>query len=292
MKSEIENLKSQISLVECPRDAMQGWKHFIPTQKKIAYINALLKVGFDTIDFGSFVSPKAIPQMADTGDVIGNLELGFTKSKLLAIVANERGATDAVVYDEISYLGFPFSVSETFQKRNTNSTIEESLNRVEEIQNLCIKNNKELVVYISMGFGNPYGDIYNEEIVFNWVDKLVGMDIKIISLADTVGLATATQVNRVTKYLVDKLPETEIGVHLHSNILNWKEKVDAALSAGCKRFDGALKGIGGCPMADDELVGNMDTELMIPYFNEKKILNNLDETALKECSRMAAEIFI
>jgi hydroxymethylglutaryl-CoA lyase len=292
MKSEIENLQSQISLVECPRDAMQGWKHFIPTEKKIAYINALLKVGFDTIDFGSFVSPKAIPQMADTGKVISNLELGFTKSKLLAIVANERGATDAMVYDEITYLGFPFSVSETFQKRNTNSTIEESLGRVEEIQNLCIKNKKELVVYISMGFGNPYGDVYDEDIVFNWVDKLVAMDIKVISLADTVGLATAAQINSVTKYLVDKLPEIEIGVHLHSAVLNWKEKVDAALNAGCKRFDGALKGIGGCPMADDELVGNMDTELMIPYFKEKELLHNLDMEALAKCSRIASEIFI
>jgi hydroxymethylglutaryl-CoA lyase len=292
MKSEIENRKSQISLVECPRDAMQGWKHFIPTEKKIAYINALLKVGFDTIDFGSFVSPKAIPQMADTSEVIGNLEMGFTKSKLLAIVANERGATDAVVYDEITYLGFPFSVSETFQKRNTNSTIEESLSRVEEIQNLCIKNKKELVVYISMGFGNPYGDVYNEEIVFNRVDKLVEMDIKIISLADTVGLATAAQIKSVTKYLVDVLPEIEIGVHLHSTAINWIDKVDAALAAGCKRFDGALKGIGGCPMADDELVGNMDTELMIPYFKGKELLHNLDMDALTKCSRMASEIFI
>jgi hydroxymethylglutaryl-CoA lyase len=282
----------KIKLIECPRDAMQGWKHFIPTPTKIEYINALLKVGFDTIDFGSFVSPKAIPQMADTKEVIGNLELGSSSSKLLAIVANERGATDALVYDEITYLGFPFSVSETFQIRNTNSTIEESLKRVEEIQNLCKKNKKELVVYISMGFGNPYGDEYNESIVFNWVDKLVAMDVKIISLADTVGLATAEQVKSVTKYLVDKLPDIEIGVHLHSTATNWKEKVDAALDAGCKRFDGALKGIGGCPMADDELVGNMDTELMIPYFTEQKLLNGLNEDALADCSRMAAEIFI
>jgi hydroxymethylglutaryl-CoA lyase len=288
----MQKIKSPIKLIECPRDAMQGWKHFIPTEKKIDYINALLKVGFDTIDFGSFVSPKAIPQMADTGEVISNLELGGSNSKLLAIVANERGATDAVVFDEITYLGFPFSVSETFQKRNTNSSIEESLERVEEIQNLCIKNTKELVVYISMGFGNPYGDIYNEEIVFNWVDKLVAMDIKIISLADTVGLATAAQIKNITKYLVDVLPEIEIGVHLHSTAINWKDKVDAALAAGCKRFDGALKGIGGCPMADDELVGNMDSELMIPYFEEKCLLNNLNKTALKECSRLAAEIFI
>ena len=292
MKVEIKNPESKISLIECPRDAMQGWKHFIPTQTKINYINALLKVGFDTIDFGSFVSTKAIPQMADTHSVISNLELGNTKSKLLAIIANERGATDAVVYDQITYLGFPFSVSETFQKRNTNATIEESLNRVEEIQNLCIKNKKELVVYISMGFGNPYGDKYNESIVFNWVDKLVGMDIKIISLADTVGVATAEQVKRVTKYLVDKLPDVEIGVHLHSTAINWQEKVDAALAAGCKRFDGALKGIGGCPMADDELVGNMDTELMIPYFDKLGLLNNLNTAALKHCSNLASGIFI
>ena len=281
-----------IKLIECPRDAMQGWPHFIPTQKKIEYINALLKVGFDTIDFGSFVSPKAIPQMADTQEVIRNLELGIGNTKLLAIIANQRGAEDAVLFDEITYLGFPFSVSETFQKRNTNSTITESLGRVEEIQNLCIKNKKELVVYISMGFGNPYGDDYNEAIVFDWVNKLVEMDIKIISLADTVGLATKEQVYSVTKYLVDSLPETEMGVHLHSTATNWKEKVDAALQAGCKRFDGALKGIGGCPMADDELVGNMDTELMILYFNEKNLLNNLDIDALEKCSMLASEIFV
>ena len=292
MKSEIENPKSKIKLIECPRDAMQGWPHFIATQQKIDYINALLKVGFDTIDFGSYVSPKAIPQMADTKEVISNLELGGSTSKLLAIVANERGATDAVAYDEITYLGFPFSVSETFQKRNTNSTIDESLVRVGEIQNLCVKNKKELVVYISMGFGNPYGDVYNEAIVFEWVNKLVAMGIKTISLADTVGLATAENVHSITKYLVDSLPDTEIGVHLHSTPLNWKEKVDAALQAGCLRFDGALKGIGGCPMADDALVGNMDTELMIPYFEEKKILPHLNKEALQQCSRLASEIFV
>jgi len=281
-----------LKLIECPRDAMQGWPHFIPTQRKIEYINALLKVGFDTLDFGSFVSPKAIPQMADTKEVIQKIKIQDSKTKLLAIIANERGAQDAVVFDEINYLGFPFSVSETFQKRNTNSTITESLGRVEEIQNLCIKNKKELVVYISMGFGNPYGDVYNEAIVFDWVNKLVDMDIKIISLADTVGLATKEQVYQVTRYLVDSLPEIEIGVHLHSTPVNWKEKVDAALQAGCKRFDGALKGIGGCPMADDELVGNMDTELMIPYFSEKNLLNSLDMDALKKCSMLASEIFV
>ncbi|MBK7306146.1 MAG: hydroxymethylglutaryl-CoA lyase [Chitinophagaceae bacterium] len=285
-------MQHKIKLIECPRDAMQGWPHFISTQKKIEYINALLKVGFDTIDFGSFVSPKAIPQMADTADVLRGLQIENGKSKLLAIIANQRGAEDAVVFDEITYLGFPFSVSETFQMRNTNSTIAQSLGRVEEIQNLCIKNKKELVVYMSMGFGNPYGDVYSEEIVFDWVNKLVDMDISIISLADTVGLATKEQVYDITKYLVDSLPDTEIGVHLHSTPTNWKEKVDAALKAGCKRFDGALKGIGGCPMADDELVGNMDTELMIPYFEEKNLLNNLDFNALTACSKLASDIFI
>jgi len=286
------NDTNKIKLVECPRDAMQGWAHFIPTNRKIAYINELLKVGFDTIDFGSFVSPKAIPQMADTNEVIRNIDISNTSTKLLAIIANERGAQDAVMHDSISYLGFPFSVSETFQKRNTNATIEESLERVEEIQNLCIKNKKELVVYISMGFGNPYGDVYNEEVVFEWVNKLVALDIGIISLADTVGLATAAQVKKVTQHLVDSLPGTEIGVHLHSTASNWKAKADAALQAGCLRFDGALKGIGGCPMAGNDLVGNMDTELMIPYFTELHLSKGLNIDALKNCSRMASEIFI
>jgi hydroxymethylglutaryl-CoA lyase len=282
----------KITLIECPRDAMQGWKHFIPTSKKIDYINALLQVGFHSIDFGSFVSSKAIPQMADTATVLKGIEMDASKSKLLAIVANVRGAEEAVLHEVISFLGFPFSVSPTFQMRNTNSTMQASLERVEEIQNLCIKNRKDLVLYISMGFGNPYGDVYNEEMVFEWVDKLTAMDIKIISLADTVGLATASQVSSVTKYLVDLLPTVEIGVHLHSTAPNWKQKADAALSAGCTRFDGALKGIGGCPMAGDELVGNMDTELMIPYFESLGVLDGLDKQALAICSRMAAEIFV
>lgn len=283
---------SAVRLIECPRDAMQGWKHFIPTEKKIEYINALLKVGFDTIDFGSFVSPKAIPQMADTKKVVAGLRLQDAGSKLLAIVANYRGAEEASVYNEITYLGFPFSVSETFQQRNTNSSIAASLERVEDIQNLCIKTGKQLVIYISMGFGNPYGDEYNEEIVFKWADKIAAMDIKIISLADTVGVATAEQVYSITKYLIEHLPENEIGVHLHSTMQNWKEKLDAAVKAGCRRFDGALKGIGGCPMADDELVGNMNSELMIPYFAEKNMLGELNAEALNESSRIAAEIFI
>lgn len=284
---------STIKLIECPRDAMQGWKRFIPTEKKVEYINSLLQVGFDTIDFGSFVSPKAIPQMADTNEVISNIQVpNSTGTKLLAIIANLRGAEDAVVYDAIGYLGFPFSVSPTFQQRNTNSTMEQSLLRVEEIQNLCIKTGKQLVVYISMGFGNPYGDAWDEEIVFEWVNRLVGMDIGIISLADTVGLATAAQVYDMTSYLVDSLPGVEVGVHLHSTPDNWKEKLEAAIQAGCKRFDGALKGIGGCPMADDELVGNMNSEWMIDYFEQKKLLTTLDKEALARSLKLAGEIFI
>lgn len=283
---------NKIKLIECPRDAMQGWRSFIPTEKKAAYINSLLRVGFDTIDFGSFVSPKAIPQMADTVEVLKSLEVEKSVSKLLAIIANYRGAEAAVVFDEITYLGFPFSVSETFQQRNTNSSIAESLGRVEEIQNLCIKSGKQLVVYISMGFGNPYGDLYDEEIVFEWVNKLVGMDIGIISLADTVGVATAQQVYDMTSYLVESLPGTEIGVHLHSTPHNWKEKLEAAVRAGCKRFDGALKGIGGCPMADDELVGNMNSEWMINYFEENMLRDDLNKEALQKSLKIAEEIFV
>lgn len=286
----IEN--NTIKLIECPRDAMQGWKTFIPTETKIEYINSLLKVGFDTIDFGSFVSPKAIPQMADTKEVIRSLDFEISNSKLLAIVANPRGAEDASVYDQITYLGFPFSVSETFQQRNTNSSIQESLGRVEEIQNICVKSDKELVVYISMGFGNPYDDPYDEDIVFEWVNQLVAMDIKIISLADTVGVATTEQVYDMTSYLIESLPGIEIGVHLHSTPANWEEKLEAATRAGCKRFDGALKGIGGCPMANDELIGNMNTELVIQYFKKQNILPPLNEEALLESLRIAGEIFI
>lgn len=281
-----------IKLIECPRDAMQGWKTFIPTEKKTEYINALLKVGFDTIDFGSFVSPKAIPQMADTKDVLPGLQISDSSSGLLAIIANYRGAEEAVAFDQVTYLGFPLSVSESFQQRNTNSSIRESLGRVEEIQNLCTRTGKKLVVYISMGFGNPYGDPYDEEIVFECVNRLVGMDIGIISLADTVGIATPEQVYDVTSFLVESLPGTEIGVHLHSTPYNWKEKLEAALKAGCKRFDGALKGIGGCPMADDELVGNMNSELMIRYFEDHHLISHLDQDALAESLRIAGEIFI
>jgi hydroxymethylglutaryl-CoA lyase len=282
----------EIKLVECPRDAMQGWKHFIPTEKKIEYINSLLQVGFDTIDFGSFVSPKAVPQMSDTKDVIKKLKVESSKSKLLVIVANVRGAEDAMSFDEIHYLGFPFSISPTFQQRNTNSTIEESLSRVEEIQNLCLKNKKQLVIYLSMGFGNPYGDEYNEEILLKWADEMVKREIKIISLADTVGLATPAQISLALDSLVPKYSGTTIGVHLHSTPNNWKEKLNAAVDAGCRRFDGALKGIGGCPMAQDDLVGNMNTELIISYLEEKKLISGLNKDALQESLELASKIFV
>jgi hydroxymethylglutaryl-CoA lyase len=282
-----------INLIECPRDAMQGWPVFIPTEKKIEYLHALLEVGFHTLDFGSFVSPKAIPQLADTADVLKGLK-GLpvnSSTKLLAIVANERGAAAAAAFEEIDYLGFPFSVSETFQLRNTNSTIAQSLQRVEEIQRICEQSGKQLVIYISMGFGNPYGDPYSAEIVFDWVNRIAGLGVPIISLADTVGLATAEQVFSITSHVIGKLPGHEIGVHLHSSPHNRLAKTEAAWQAGCRRFDGALKGIGGCPMANDELVGNIDTEWLISYLEQYENLPGLNKTALAKSVTLANEIF-
>jgi len=279
-----------IQLIECPRDAMQGWNHPIPTSTKVKYLNALLKVGFHTLDFGSFVSPKAIPQMADTKEVIPQLQLSG-QTKLLAIIANQRGAEEAVVYDEISYLGFPFSISPTFQQRNTNSSMEESMDRIKNIQELCLKNNKELVVYLSMGFGNPYGDVYNDDILLHWADVMVNEGIGIISLADTVGLASPEQIRFALTTLIPQYPETVIGVHLHSTASNWEAKLAAAYEAGCKRFDGAMKGIGGCPMAQDDLVGNMDTEKMIPFFQSKNLLQQLNQEALLESGQLATQVF-
>ena len=283
---------SPLTLVECPRDAMQGWPHFIPTKQKIKYLNALLQVGFDTLDFGSFVSSKAIPQMADTKEVIDKLDLRNTTTRLLAIVANKRGAEEAVGYDAISYLGFPFSVSPTFQMRNAHSTMEESVQRVEEIQELCIKNKKELVIYLSMGFGNPYGDPYNADTLLYWADEMVQRGIRIISLADTVGLATPEQIHFALHTLIPRYPATHIGVHLHSTPQNWQQKLEAAIAAGCTRFDGALKGIGGCPMAQEKLVGNMDSEKMITYFQNKGMIEGVDDDALKVSLQIAEEIFI
>ncbi|WP_255578258.1 hydroxymethylglutaryl-CoA lyase [Chitinophaga sp. sic0106] len=280
-----------LKLIECPRDAMQGWHRIISTEEKVEYLNALLKVGFDTIDFGSFVSPKAIPQMADTAKVLPQLDLSGSKSKLLAIVANVRGAEEAVIFDEISYLGFPFSVSETFQLRNTNKTIAESLEQVQTIQELCIKNKKELVVYISMGFGNPYGDAYSPEIVLRWVEEMVKMEITTISLADTVGVADPVAIRNLFSHLIPAYPQVEIGAHFHAAPNNWQEKVMAAWEHGCRRFDSALKGIGGCPMAKDELVGNLATENLIAFCEQHQAPLQLDHAALRKAQALADIVF-
>ncbi|NCI45850.1 hydroxymethylglutaryl-CoA lyase [Sediminibacterium soli] len=280
------------ALVECPRDAMQGWPHPIPTEKKIRYLHALLQVGFDTLDFGSFVSPKAIPQMADTKEVLAKLDLTGSATRLLAIVANTRGAEEAAAFDAIRFLGFPFSLSPTFQLRNTNSTMEESLLRLDKIQEICTKRNKELVVYLSMGFGNPYGDPYDADTLLYWAGQMVKRQVRIISLADTVGLATASQVQSALAALLPQYPGTEFGVHLHASPANWKAKFEAAWQTGCRRFDGALKGIGGCPMAQDELVGNMNTEWMIAYFAENGIDTGIRQQALQKSLLLASEIFM
>lgn len=262
-------MSSQIKLIECPRDAMQGLHDFIPTAIKAEYINLLLQVGFDTIDFGSFVSPKAIPQLRDTKEVLDLLDLSNTRSKLLAIVANLRGVEEAVQHQPIKYLGFPFSVSETFQQRNTNSSIAQSLHTVEEMLNLCDKNNKTAVVYLSMGFGNPYGDEWNVEIVEHWADELVKRGVQILSLADTTGVSSPEKIKTILPALVKRFAQTKIGIHLHSTPTTRLEKIEAAFEAGCTRFDSALKGFGGCPMATDELTGNMATEDLIAYLQGK-----------------------
>ena len=280
-----------LKIIECPRDAMQGLHQFVPTDIKARYINSLLKVGFDTIDFGSFVSAKAIPQMADTADVLSKLDLSSTKSKLLAIVANKRGAMDAVQFEEIAFLGYPFSVSETFQIRNTNATIEESLSRVAEIQELCVANNRKLVVYLSMGFGNPYGDPWNVEIVQHWVNHLSAMDIRILALSDTIGVSNPENISYLFSNLIPPYPGVEFGAHLHTQPHNWKEKIEAAYASGCRRFDAAMKGYGGCPMAKDELTGNMPTENMLSYFDEIHADTGLDRDAFFEAMRYVPEVF-
>jgi len=280
-----------IKLIECPRDAMQGLTRYIPAGQKAAYISQLLKVGFDTIDFGSFVSPKAIPQMRDTAQVLEALDLSNTRSKLLAIVANRRGAEDAASFEEITYLGYPFSVSETFQLRNTNATIEESLVRVEQIQEICVQKKKELVLYLSMGFGNPYGDPWNVEIVGNWVARLDQMGIRILALSDTIGIANPQSIDYLFSNLIPAYPNVEFGAHFHSKPSQWKEKIDAAYRSGCLRYDAALKGYGGCPMAKDDLTGNMATENLIFYFLDEGVDTGLDLNALLKAEQLAAGIF-
>lgn len=284
-------MNNKIELIECPRDAMQGWPHFIPTEQKAAYLNSLLNVGFDVLDFGSFVSPKAIPQLADTKEVLARLNLSATKTKLLAIIANTRGAEEAVLFDEIHYLGFPFSISETFQQRNTNKSIAESLAQVAAIQNLCIRHKKELVIYISMGFGNPYGDDYNAEIAINWVGKLAALGIKTFAMSDTVGVAKPDTIAYIFKSLVPAFKNLSIGAHFHTAPSNWEEKIQTAYDNGCVRFDSALRGIGGCPMAADNLVGNMATENIIAWCDKNKIELDIDRDALFDALNMAAGIF-
>jgi hydroxymethylglutaryl-CoA lyase len=280
-----------MKIIECPRDAMQGIKEFIPTQTKVNYLNSLLKVGFDTIDFGSFVSPKAIPQMQDTAEVLKQLDLSTTKSKLLAIVANTRGAEQACEFGEIRYLGFPFSISETFQQRNANSSIAESLVRVEEIQNLCLKHNKELVVYISMAFGNPYGDVWNSDIVINWTKKLSDMGIKIIALSDTVGVSDKENINYLFSNIIPEFKGVEIGAHLHSTKEKALEKIEAAYNSGCQRFDVAIHGFGGCPMAKDDLTGNLATEDLELFFDTNNIPLNLNKELLQKAYVESWDVF-
>ena len=287
-----------MKIIECPRDAMQGLEEFIPTEKKAAYINQLLKVGFDTIDFGSFVSPKAIPQLRDTAEVLDRLDISTTKSKLLAIVANTRGAEEASKFESISYLGFPLSISETFQQRNTNKSIIEALNSLAEIQEICKRSNKVLVTYISMGFGNPYGDLYDVDVVGKFVDILHTLDAKIISLADTIGVSKPDQIQYLFTSLTKQFPAIEFGAHLHSNPTTAEEKIEAAFNAGCQRFDGAIRGFGGCPMAEDELVGNLATETILNWLDKNARLPDgqgksldLNREAFQEAVLLADSIF-
>lgn len=281
-----------IRIIECPRDAMQGIQDFIPTKEKVSYIQQLLSVGFDTIDFGSFVSHQAIPQMADTAVVTDQLDCSGSSSALLAIIANVRGAQDAAKHDKIKYLGYPFSVSSAFQQRNTNKTPEQALENVKVIHQICEEHNKTLVIYLSMAFGNPYGEAWSEQIVLQWAETMSSLGIRIISLADTVGLARPPQVATLVKAAIREFPEREIGVHLHSTADNWRQKLDAALDNGCLRFDGAMNGFGGCPLSGSDLVGNINTTWMVSYFREKGFLQRLDMDALKMAGEMANEIFI
>jgi hydroxymethylglutaryl-CoA lyase len=281
----------KIKIIECPRDAMQGIKPFIPTERKVDYIQALLRVGFDTIDFGSFVSPKAIPQMQDTAEVLAQLDLSQTNSKLLAIIANTQGAEIASVHKEINYLGFPFSISENFQMRNTHKTIAESLVTLQEILNIADRSHKEVVTYISMGFGNPYGDPWNVEIVGEWTEKLAQMGVKILSLSDTVGSSTPEVIDYLFSNLIPKYPNIEFGAHLHTTPDKWHEKIDAAYKAGCRRYDGAIQGFGGCPMAKDDLTGNMPTEKLLSYFTTVKENTDTSPMSFESAYNVASRLF-
>ena len=280
-----------VKIIECPRDAMQGIKTYIPTANKVTYIQSLLRVGFDTIDFGSFVSSKAIPQMQDTADVLAQLDLSQTQSKLLAIIANTQGAEAACAFPEIQYLGFPFSISENFQMRNTHKTISQSLVSLQEILNLAEAKNKQVVAYLSMGFGNPYGDPWNTEIVGEWTEKLATMGVKIVSLSDTIGSSTPEMISYLFSNLIPAYPTIEFGAHLHTTPDSWFEKIDAAYKAGCRRFDGAIQGFGGCPMATNHLTGNMPTEKLLSYFTAQKATTNLSPMSFESAYNEASKVF-
>lgn len=285
-------MEKELKIIECPRDAMQGMIEFIPTEKKALYINQLLQCGFDTIDFGSFVSPKAIPQMRDTADVLSKLDLSNTKSKLLAIIANERGAEEACSFDEINYLGYPFSVSDEFQRRNTNSTIEETLKRVEFIQNKTVLSGKKLVIYLSMGFGNPYGEHWSPDLVLKWTERLVDLfGIEIIAISDTIGSAKKEDITFLFNTLIPELPKIEFGAHMHVRPDNAREIIDIAYTAGCRRFDSVIRGFGGCPMAKDDLTGNMPTEIMLDYFSINNINTSIDFSAFERALQVSTTIF-
>jgi hydroxymethylglutaryl-CoA lyase len=280
-----------LQLIECPRDAMQGLSEFIPTEQKVAYINKLLQIGFHTIDAGSFVSPKAIPQMRDTAEVFDQLDLSTTNSKILAIVANKRGAEQAVSFKQVDYLGYPLSLSETFQQRNTNRSIDTAINDLEAIQNLCVQHQKELVVYLSMGFGNPYGDPYDASYIQEFVEKLDRIEVKIISLADTIGVSNPENINWIFSTLIPNYKHITFGAHLHSTPDTIVEKVEAAYVAGCRRFDGAIKGFGGCPMAKDDLVGNMATETMLSAFEAMSVETGVNTTKFQDAINMSLKVF-
>ena len=280
-----------VKIIECPRDAMQGVRDWIPTKEKAQFIQSLLDCGFDTIDFGSFVSPKAIPQMKDTSELLSLLDLSSTESQLLAIVANIRGAKDAAMYDQIDYLGYPFSISENFQMRNTHKTIAQSIETLKEILNLADSKNKKVVAYLSMGFGNPYGDPWNIDIVGEWTEKLSNMGVKILSLSDTVGSSNPEIITYLFSELITKYPSIEFGAHLHTTTTKWKEKVSAAYLAGCRRFDGAIQGFGGCPMAKDDLTGNMPTEKILSYFAAEKVNTNINSVSFENAYNEASKIF-
>lgn len=280
-----------VKIIECPRDAMQGVRDWIPTKEKAQFIQSLLDCGFDTIDFGSFVSPKAIPQMKDTSELLSLLDLSSTESQLLAIVANIRGAKDAVMYDQIDYLGYPFSISENFQMRNTHKTIAQSIETLKEILNLADSKNKKVVAYLSMGFGNPYGDPWSIDIVGEWTEKLSNMGVKILSLSDTVGSSNPEIITYLFSELITKYPSIEFGAHLHTTTTKWKEKVSAAYLAGCRRFDGAIQGFGGCPMAKDDLTGNLPTEKILSYFAAEKVNTNVNSISFENAYKEASKIF-